>query len=256
MAEQSSNSRPEGVGAEHAFAALNRLNAMLESHDERGLVLSLAAFAEDALGKLLGTFMLPIQASKDLLTGFNAPLGTFSSRIKACSALGLITDEQFKDLEYLRKMRNEFAHSWEHVSLAQDKLASFVRNLNFSYLDMRYPETSTEKLRSSISALLADISSMVNQMEANGTGVKVTGSRLIPMLRGDHAEMVMHARERLDQIKGDLEDAIGERRQFCVHSLGLLDLQIRLLATMVPHELKRKVMLMVIEAEELSARIA
>jgi hypothetical protein len=47
---------------------------MLRNLDDRGLVLSLAAFAEDALGSLLREFMIPSEATKQLLEGFNAPL--------------------------------------------------------------------------------------------------------------------------------------------------------------------------------------
>lgn len=256
MTDKSSKKQTPEPGREQAFEALNRLHRTLDDLDERGLVLSLAAFAEDALGQLLAAFMRPTQASADLLTGFNAPLGTFSSRIKACAALGLINDDQFKDLEYLRKIRNEFAHSWEHVSLDQDKLASFTRNLTFSYLDDRFPETNAEKLRSSIAALLTDISSMVNQMKVKDSGVKVTGSRLMPLFPGEHSKQISRARERLDWVKSELEDAAGERRRFCIHTLGLLRLQIGLLATLVPKTLKREVMLMVIEAEDISSEIS
>ncbi len=80
------------------FGPLNRLTDTLHDHDERGLMLSLAAFAQEALGRLIEAFVLPVEASKDLLTGFNAPLGTFSSRIKASYALGLINEEQFRCL--------------------------------------------------------------------------------------------------------------------------------------------------------------
>ena len=164
-----------------AFGPLNRLSQTLREHDERGLVLCLAAFAEEALGRLLTAFLLPVTTTKDLLIGFNAPLGTFSARIKACYSLGLINQEQFRDLEYLRKIRNEFAHSWESTSLSQDKLASFSRNMSFSFLEKAYPETNAEKIRGSIAALLADITSMAQQIEDKDRGIKVTGTRLFPM---------------------------------------------------------------------------
>lgn len=84
------------------FGSLNQLTQSLHNLDERGLVLSLAAFAEDALGLLLKAYMLPITSTHQLIDGFNAPLGTFSSRIKAAYSLGLIESEQFEDLEHLR----------------------------------------------------------------------------------------------------------------------------------------------------------
>ncbi|WP_241522926.1 hypothetical protein [Chimaeribacter arupi] len=101
----------DNVKESNPFNDLNILNGYLDSLDERGLILSLAAFSEDSLGKLLSEFMRDSKTSKDLIEGFNAPLGTFSSRIKACYSLGLITDKQYNDLEILRKVRNKFSRS-------------------------------------------------------------------------------------------------------------------------------------------------
>jgi hypothetical protein len=223
----------------------------LDDHDERGLVLSLSAFAEEALGRLIETFMLPVQASKDLLRGFNAPLGTLSSRIKASYALGLINEEQFRDLEYLRKIRNEFAHAWEHVSLTEDKLASLARNMSFSNLDDGFPETSADKVRTSITALLTEISSMAQQIHAKGTRAKVTGARLMPMFYGDFPTQIQQARERLESIRAQLKDATGERERFCTHRLDLFKLQLGLLMAQVPEEMKPDVIAIIAEVGKL-----
>jgi hypothetical protein len=196
--------------------------------------------------------MLPVQASKDLLTGFNAPLGTFSSRIKASYALGLINEEQFRDLEYLRKIRNEFAHAWEYVSLTQEKLASLARNMSFSYLEEDFPETSAEKVRTSITALLTDISSMAQQIRTKGTRVNVTGTRLIPMFHGDFSVQIQQARERLESIRVQSKDSAVERKRFCTRRLELLDLQLAILVRQVPKEMRPDVMTIIAEAEALS----
>lgn len=236
---------------DNAFGPLNRLTGTLSDHDDRGLILSLAAFAEEALGRLIEAFMLPVQASKDLLAGFNAPLGTFSSRIKASYALGLINEEQFKDLEYLRKIRNEFAHAWEHVSLSQEKLASMARNMSFSYLDDDFPETSADKVRTSITALLTDISSMAQQIHAKGTRVKVTGTRLIPMFSGDFSGQIQQVRDRLESIRAQLKDETGERLRFCTRKLDLFHTQLGLFLTLVPREMRPDVMKIITEADAL-----
>lgn len=246
------NSKKDELAEEdNTFGPLNRLTGTLRDHDDRGLILSLAAFAEEALGRLIEAFMLPVQASKDLLAGFNAPLGTFSSRIKASYALGLINEEQFKDLEYLRKIRNEFAHAWEHVSLSQEKLASMVRNMSFSYLDDDFPETSADKVRTSITALLTDLSSMAQQIHAKGTRVKVTGTRLIPMFSGDLKNQIQQARVRLESIQAQLKDTTGERLRFCNRKLDLFHMQLGLFLTLVPREMMPDVMKIIIEVDEL-----
>lgn len=235
------------------FGSLNRLTSMLHDHDERGLILSLAAFAEEALGRLIEAFMLPVAASKDLLTGFNAPLGTFSSRIKASYALGLINEEQFKDLEYLRKIRNGFAHAWESVSLEQDKLASYARNMSFSYLDDDFPETSADKVRSSISALLTDISSMTHQIHVKGTQVKVTGTRLAPLtFRGEFPVQIQQVSERLERIRTQFNEATGERKRFWARRLELFKFQLGILMSQVPREMKSELTILLVDAEKLS----
>lgn len=243
----------ENVEKDSTFGPLNRLTRTLREHDDRGLILSLAAFAEEALGRLLEAFMLPGQASKDLLSGFNAPLGTFSSRIKASYALGLINEEQFRDLEYLRKIRNEFAHAWEYVSLSQAKLASLASSMSFSYLDKDFPETSADKVRTSITALLTDISSMAEQIRAKGTGVKVTGTRLMPMFSGDDVSVyVQQARECFESIQIFSKDLAGDSKRFYARRLELLDMQLAILVRQVPKEMACEVMAIIAESKALS----
>lgn len=235
---------------DETFGRLNRLTKTLRAHDERGLILSLAAFAEEALGELISAFMLPGSARDDLLSGFNAPLGTFSSRIKAGYALGLINEEQFRDLECLRKIRNEFAHSWGHLSLDQDRMAALARNMSFSYLDDEFPETNADKVRSSITALLTDISSMTHQNPINGVRAKVTGTRLIPLFAADIPTRMDKARKKLESLRSTV-GLKGERRRFHAHRLALFDLQMDLLSSLVPAELRKEAAAMSAEVKSL-----
>ncbi len=69
-----------------------------------------ASLLDDQLGQLLGAYLIDNKASKALLDGFNAPFGTFSSKIYGCSALGLISPDEEHDIQLIRKIRNDFAH--------------------------------------------------------------------------------------------------------------------------------------------------
>lgn len=112
---------------DEAFGDLNRLQRIMRDLDERGLILSLSTFAEEALGDLIGAFLISGESTKQLLNGFNAPLGTFSARIKMAYSLGLITRPQREDLDRLRRIRNEFAHTWEPVTFTAQKLQYISR---------------------------------------------------------------------------------------------------------------------------------
>jgi hypothetical protein len=64
------------------FEAVNELNKVLDDMDDRGLILSIAAFAEEALGYLLTSYFLDEPASLQLTNGFNAPLGSRMQYLK------------------------------------------------------------------------------------------------------------------------------------------------------------------------------
>ncbi|MGN6260294.1 MAG: MltR family transcriptional regulator [Ralstonia sp.] len=210
-----SDEQPEHIGErDSVFGDLNLLHRSLHDLDERGLVLSLAAFAEGALGSLLKAFMLPTDAAHQLLEGFNAPLGTFSSRIKAAHALGLITKEQFSDLEHLRKIRNEFAHSWQPIDFSHPKIAGHIKAFHYSNIDDRFPETPLDKVRSSLSSLLIELRSAAHQVEEKRGRVRVSGARLIAGFPGDFDQQLEAAREHLAMIVENLKTAVGEKRVF------------------------------------------
>ncbi len=57
-----------------------------------------------------------------MLDGGTAPLGTFSSRIKAAFALGLIDGRERSECDLIRKVRNEFAHQPHGIAFDNDKI--------------------------------------------------------------------------------------------------------------------------------------
>ncbi|UZE46996.1 transcriptional regulator [Rhodopseudomonas sp. P2A-2r] len=88
------------------YGALIELN----TETDRGIALVLTSFLDKILGEVLCAFFIDNEATKLLLVGFNAPLGTFNSRVAACHALGLISDDEAGRINIMRKVRNEFAH--------------------------------------------------------------------------------------------------------------------------------------------------
>jgi len=109
--------------------SLGRFMALISEQDDRAMVLSMAAFVEETLGRMLLAYLRDCKATCDLVDGFNAPLGTLSARIKAAYSIGLIGEKSFRDLEILRRIRNHFAHDWEGVSLQRNDIAALIGQL-------------------------------------------------------------------------------------------------------------------------------
>lgn len=84
---------------------------ILQLESERGCVLVGGAMLDEMLGALLRAFFIRDEnLTKELLYAPNAPASSFSARIRLCRAIGLITDEFFRDLDRLRGIRNKAAH--------------------------------------------------------------------------------------------------------------------------------------------------
>lgn len=204
---------PEARDAEQTFDDLNALLFTLSALDERGLIVSLGSFAEEALGVLIDAYLRPNPSARYLTTGFNAPLGSFSARIKGCHALGLITDEQFSDLEHLRKMRNAYAHTWRSLSFADQTIQDHIRGLSFPATHDAFPETPREKVTQSLSFLLVELGVQAEQLRQNGQQAKLVGRRLYAGFVGSPDEQRTKLAEKMNSIESELPSATGEKRR-------------------------------------------
>lgn len=120
---------------------LDHLNQ--ESH--RGAVLISCGFLEQQLEDILLAFMRDDPVSRTLTSGGNAPLSTFSSRIGACFALGLIDDVEHHDITILRRIRNEFAHRLD-ASFEKQNIVDLCKNLKMKVHDHTNPERGEIKI--------------------------------------------------------------------------------------------------------------
>lgn len=92
----------------------DRLRTFLDatnSETDRGRALVAASLIEEMLNELLRGFLLNNSASKKLIDQSNGPLATFAAKSCASRALGLISHEEFSDIELVRRIRNDFAHN-------------------------------------------------------------------------------------------------------------------------------------------------
>jgi mannitol operon repressor len=114
---------------EPEIAQLGKFLASFNKESDRGAALVAASMLDDRLEQILNAFLIESSAAKDLISGFNAPLGTFSSRASATAALGLIQENEFKEITLIRKIRNEFGHGWESLTFESENVAVHARKL-------------------------------------------------------------------------------------------------------------------------------
>src|SRR3989344_2407406 len=85
---------------------------------DRAAVILAGSLLDNALAMLLKSHLVPTTGDRDELldNDGDSPLSTFSSRIKISYRLGLISSRFARDLNLIRKIRNDFSHEIKDCS--------------------------------------------------------------------------------------------------------------------------------------------
>ena len=146
------------TSSEPEVEALGRFLSEFNRESDRGAALTAAAVLDDRLGAILAAFLADTPSAKELIQGFNAPLGTLASRAAAAHSLGLIQDNEFKEITLIRKIRNEFGHSWQGVSLSAGRAADLCGQLPWlGPKEFEATATPRSRLNSAVAILLTDL---------------------------------------------------------------------------------------------------
>lgn len=203
------------------FEQLNTLSVRLHGLNEQGLVLTLAAFADDSLRELLLSYMFDNAATKKLVSGYDAPLGTFSAKINAAFSLGLITPGQYSDLDHTRKIRNIFSHTWHEVSFETPDVKKHILALSYSNLHLEPPKTLREKLETSTSSLLLELKIAITRIAKERKNPAPLASRIYAGIPGEGESNFNLCISKLGEINEALKVASGEEKRFLTHTKKL-----------------------------------
>ena len=133
---------------------------VINGESPRGGVLVAAAFLENLLYQILQSFLIEGKAQEQLLSGFNAPIGTFSAKIALSATLGVITERERRECELIRKIRNKFAHHI-HPTFEDEDIKSLCLELTFRA--MPYGDVQVDARGSFTSAAIALAASFTNR---------------------------------------------------------------------------------------------
>jgi DNA-binding MltR family transcriptional regulator len=100
-----------------------------DAHD-RGAALTAGAILEGALKEALVTrFDHSLKTEPDYLFSHNAPLGTFSAKIRLGRATGIFEKDAADDLDCIREVRNAFAHTMFRLSFTTREITTACARL-------------------------------------------------------------------------------------------------------------------------------
>ena len=125
---------------------------------DRGAALLASALLEERLYEIILAFFCSNSTSKEILNGYNAPLGSFASRINMAYALALVQRNEFNELHSIRKIRNEFAHDWREKDFNHEIIKPLCEGLPWlgpAWLEEK--STLRERFNFAVAILLVDL---------------------------------------------------------------------------------------------------
>lgn len=134
------NARPLNCGVGDGKACMltydsNAFSQRINEETDRACAVLAGALLDWRLNQL---FRRRLHVLYDKLLDGTGPLATFAAKIQVARALAWISKETFEDLEVIRRIRNDFAHKFDHnLSFTDESISNRCRDLKVasSFLD-------------------------------------------------------------------------------------------------------------------------
>lgn len=144
--------------AEPEIRELSEFLSEFNKESDRGSALTAAAVLDERLEEILSAYFADVPAKQELLSGYNAPLGTLASRTSVAYALGLIQENEYNEINIIRKIRNEFGHKWKSIDFKSGKIASLCSQLPWlGPKELEAGSTSRARFNFVVAILLTDL---------------------------------------------------------------------------------------------------
>lgn len=122
---------PSAITADDRNAFADEFEAELQG-SVRAIVLVAGAMLDELLRRLLYKHFVEAPVSQEILDGGpNAPLGSFSARIKMSFAIGLISEAEMKAIDAVRSIRNDYAHKLKSELMPETHAAKLQGPMDF-----------------------------------------------------------------------------------------------------------------------------
>jgi hypothetical protein len=152
-----------------------RLATELDKETDRTLVILAASYLEYLLRRLVVRALkleaIPTPAMSFLFEGPNAGLASFFSRIEMAKRLSLVSEDESRDLNLIRKIRNDFAHNFIGVSFATAGVANRCQELAAAKAGGT-PLTARECFKKASVRLMVDIVSRIPSVGGQGPSME------------------------------------------------------------------------------------
>lgn len=170
--------------------------AALRQETDRGCALFAAAYIDNALKHLLSASLVDFHTKEADLFEHNGPLGTFSGRTKIAFYIGKISASCRRDIDTIRKIRNDFAHSADPLTFENEAISQRCRNLRYSF------QATDSRPRAHYTAAVSGLMAFLDAERLRATAIAEKADD------SPSEQLKANTRERVEELKDDLIAAL------------------------------------------------
>lgn len=162
----------------YTYQKFQEMLAETKREGDRACALILTANLDNRLREVLVAHFIQMSSAlqKSLFEGTGA-LSSFSSRIRVTYSCGLLSEDEFHDLNIIRKVRNCFAHEEHGWSFATSEICALCSSLKMpTFIQSEYPELASnlETSRSTFQIAAASLTLLLMSRAKEAIGNKRT----------------------------------------------------------------------------------
>lgn len=164
-----------------------------------------ASLLDHKLGALLKAYLVDDPKIAEKLLSTSGSMGTFSSRVDSAYMLGLIGPKTHRDIHLIRKIRNEFGHSFDSIKFSDEKICSRC-NEQFHFNNIESTSNPRKMFVKTTISILAILNSDLLRMEHRIVGKDLC---LDDMERKKHIDRILKMAESLnDETREAIEQLL------------------------------------------------
>lgn len=135
----------------------------LTHETDRGCALLATSYLEVLAEKVFRKVLVGNKKHLSQMLTFNGPLGSFSSKISMLFSLGMVSFNDYKDLQLIRKIRNNFGHSPLIINFDSEEVKQRCDQLNFVPREKQF--TSRQRFNTTVSGLAGTLQGLYFSLE-------------------------------------------------------------------------------------------
>lgn len=120
--------------------------AFYDLTSDRTIAIVLGAMFENHLTSILRLLMRREKALADEMFNPSGPLGAFGTKIKLSYLLRMVSEETYKDLIIINKIRNRFAHDLSVKTLEDQQVRDWIKNMHMYSILIQMPKRAKEEM--------------------------------------------------------------------------------------------------------------